>query len=251
MITEIGLLAAGVAIASASMSIGIGGGILWTPLLILAYGLSPQEAISTSLLIQIVGMGSGSVAYFKARLVETRLSLIFFLAALPGVIIGSYLTITLAQETIQMALGIMAMTLAMLFVGDTEFDGGGSYRFVSRQVMRIIPIPMFFGFIMGSLSAGIGEWLIPSLRNRLKLGMTRAIGTVIPMMFLLAVVASIVHYSFADSVRFDYFMWGALGTLAGGQIGAHISQRINERLLKQSFIYLMTLIGIHLIFHAI
>ncbi|NOQ89499.1 MAG: hypothetical protein GQ549_00985 [Gammaproteobacteria bacterium] len=43
MIAELGLVFAGLLISTAAMTIGIGGGILWTPLLILAYGLSPQE----------------------------------------------------------------------------------------------------------------------------------------------------------------------------------------------------------------
>ncbi len=249
---ELGLVVAGIAIATAAMAIGIGGGILWTPLLILAYGLSPQEAISTSLLIQVVGMGSGTVAFLRAKLVEKKLALVFFLVALPGVAIGSFVTFNLPQQTVQMALGIMAMVLAVLFVSSNEeFDNQGTYRYNQKQVNHILPIPGFFGFIMGFLSLGISEWLIPVLRSRLKLEMSRAIGTVIPVMFLLAIVASGMHYSLSKSIHLNYFIWGAIGTLIGAQIGVHISKRVNERLLKQTFIYLMTLIGIHLIFQAI
>jgi len=249
---ELGLVLSGLFIATTSMAVGIGGGILWTPLLIFAYGLTPQEAITTSLLIQVVGMGSGSVAYYRAGLVKTRLSLLFFLVALPGVIIGSFITVNLPQETIQMALGIMSMTLAILFVtSQDDIIGTTSQNYMKEKVAQILPIPAFFGFILGSLSLGIGEWLIPALRNRLKLDMTTSIATVIPMMFLLALVASLIHYFVADTIHMKYFAWGAAGTLIGGQIGAHISRRINERILKQSFIYLMTLTGIHLIFQAI
>jgi len=253
---ELGLVLSGLFIATTSMAVGIGGGILWTPLLIFAYGLTPQEAITTSLLIQVVGMGSGSVAYYRAGLVKTRLSLLFFLVALPGVIIGSFITVNLPQETVQMALGIMSMTLAILFVTSQEdiqedIIDTTSQNYIKEKIAPILPIPAFFGFIHGSLSLGIGEWLIPALRNRLKLDMTTSIATVIPMMFLLALVASLIHYFVADTIHMKYFAWGAAGTLIGGQIGAHISRRINERILKQSFIYLMTLTGIHLIFQAI
>jgi len=250
---ELGLILCGLFISTTSMAVGIGGGILWTPLLIFAYDLTPQEAITTSLLIQVVGMGSGSVAYYRAGLVKTRLSLLFFLVALPGVIIGSFITVNLPQESIQMALGIMSMTLAILFVTSQEdIIDSNSQNYIKGKIAQILPIPAFFGFILGSLSLGIGEWLIPALRNRLKLDMTTSIATVIPMMFLLALVASLIHYVVAaDTIHLKYFAWGAAGTLIGGQIGAHISRRINERLLKQSFIYLMTLTGIHLIFQAI
>lgn len=252
MIPELLLVASGIAISTVAMAIGIGGGILWTPLLILAYGLSPQESITTSLLIQVVGMGSGSIAYYRAGLVNTRLSLLFFFVALPGVIIGSFISINLSQQTVQMALGTMSMILAVLFVSSQEdVIHNFSKNFSKKKVAQILPIPAFFGFMLGSLSSGIGEWLIPALRNRLNMDMRSSIATVIPTMFLLALIASLIHSTTADMIHWTFFIWGSAGTIIGAQIGAHLSRRINERILKQSFIYLMTLIGIHLIFQSI
>lgn len=249
---DIALVLFGTAIASAAMAIGIGGGILWTPLLILVYQLSPVEAISTSLFIQVAGLGSGTLAYSRAGLVKKKLSGIFFLVALPGIIIGSFITINLPQQVVQMALGIMAMTLAILFVAsnrDSELVADSDYD--TDQIRSVAPIPFVFGFIMGFLSLGISEWLVPALRTKLKMEMPKAIGTSIAMMFMLAVVASFIHFNLSETIHVKIIILGAIGTLIGGQIGPRISQRINDRLLQQSFIYLMTLIGIHLIFQAI
>ena len=249
---EVALILFGVVISSAAMAVGIGGGILWTPLLILGYGLTPAEAIGTSLFIQVAGLGSGTVAYIKAGLVNIKLSSIFFLIALPGVIIGSFISIKLSQGTVQMALGLMAMTLAVLFVaGNQDSEQATRTTIDAKQIKGIAAIPAFFGFIMGFLSLGISEWLIPALRNKLCMDMQQAIATSIAMMFLLPVVASSIHLSLSDKLHSEIILFGAIGTLIGAQIGVHISQRINEQLLKQSFIYLMTLIGIHLIFQAI
>ncbi len=249
---EAALILFGVVIASAAMAIGIGGGILWTPLLILVYRLSPAEAISTSLFIQVVGLGSGTFAYARAGLVKKKLSAIFFLVALPGIIIGSFITIKLPQHAVQMALGIMAMTVAILFVvSNQDGEQGTNGGFDSAKIRSIAPIPFVFGFIMGFLSLGISEWLIPALRSKLRMDMPQAIGTSIGMMFALALVASIVHFSLSETLHLEIIALGSIGTLIGGQIGPHISRRINDRILQQSFIYLMTLIGIHLIFQAI
>ncbi len=249
---EIALVLFGTIIATAAMAIGIGGGILWTPLLILVYQLTPAEAISTSLFIQVAGLGSGTLAYFRAGLVNMKLSGIFFLVALPGIIIGSFVTINLSQQTVQMALGIMAMTLAILFVTSNQETGLESNDGISSdQIRSVTSIPFIFGFIMGFLSLGISEWLIPALRTKLRMEMPQAIGTSIAMMFMLAMVASLVHFNLSETVHVKIIILGAIGTLIGGQIGPRISQRINDKLLQQSFIYLMTLIGIHLIFQAI
>ena len=254
MIEELGLVLAGLLFSTAAMTIGIGGGILWTPLLILAYGLSPQAAIATSLLIQVVGMGSGSLAFLRTKLIDKKLALIFFAAALPGVIIGSYVTVNLPQQPVQMALGIMAMTLALLFVAsqDQTDEERDNYKFNQEKVNRLLPIPGFFGFIMGFLSLGIGEWLIPAMRSQLKLSMRRCVATIIPMMFLLAIVAASLHWSLMEeSVEVNYLLWGGLGTLIGGQLGPRVARYIDDKVLKETFIFLMTLIGIHLIFQSI
>ncbi len=248
----LGLILAGIAIATAAMAVGIGSGIFWTPLLILVYGLTPQEAVATSLMIQVVGMGSGTLAFLRAGLTEIRLSLQFFLAALPGVIAGGFLSVHLSQGSVQMLLGIMAMTVAVLFVaGRDQYAENGGGRPDQAKVTRLLPIPAFFGLLMGTLSVGIVEWLVPALRHRLHLEMRRAIATVVPVMFLLAICASLVHWSRVEHLHLGYFAWAAAGTVLGGQIGPRLSKRIDERLLKQSFIYLMTLTGIHLIFQAI
>ena len=254
MIEELGLVLSGLFISTAAMTIGIGGGILWTPLLILAYGLSPQAAVATSLLIQVIGMGSGTFAFLRTNLVDKKLALIFFLAALPGVIIGSFITVNLPQQPVQMALGIMAMMLALLFVAsqDQTDEERNNYKFDQAKVNRLLPIPGFFGFIMGFLSLGIGEWLIPAMRSHLKLNMKRCVATIIPMMFLLAIVAAGLHWSLMEeSVQTDYLLWGGLGTLIGGQIGPRVARYIDDKILKETFIFLMTLIGIHLIFQSI
>ena len=254
MIEELGLVLSGLFISTAAMTIGIGGGILWTPLLILAYGLSPQAAVATSLLIQVIGMGSGTFAFLRTNLVDKKLALIFFLAALPGVIIGSFITVNLPQQPVQMALGIMAMMLALLFVAsqDQTDEERSNCKFDQAKVNRLLPIPGFFGFIMGFLSLGIGEWLIPAMRSHLKLNMKRCVATIIPMMFLLAIVAAGLHWSLMEeSVQTDYLLWGGLGTLIGGQIGPRVARYIDDKILKETFIFLMTLIGIHLIFQSI
>lgn len=252
--SELWLLPAGVGIASIAMAIGIGGGILWTPLLILAYGTSPQEAIATSLMIQVVGMGSGTVAYHKAKLIEFKLVLLLFVVALPGVILGSLAAVTLPEGPVQLALGVMSLTLALVFVsGRDEARGGGAYQFEFKKVRGILPVPAFFGTVMGFLSVGVGEWIIPALRSKLKLEMNRSVATVIPVMFLLALAGSMSHGVFSENAHFQwgYFIWGAVGTILGGQIGPYFALKVDDRLLKEAFVYVMTLIGIHLIFHAI
>lgn len=249
---EFFLFPAGIAISFVAMAIGIGGGILWMPLFILAYGISPQEAVCLSLMIQVAGMGSGSLAYLKVAKVEIRLTGMLFLAALPGIVLGSLLVVKLPENQLNLALGAMSLILALVFISGREtLSGEGQYVFDRKEVMKILPIPAFFGLLMGSLSVGVGEWIIPSLKNRLNMEMSSAVATVVQLMFLLAIVGSLSHGIFSKNLNWGYVFWGCLGTVCGGQIAPRFAVKVSDRLLKEMFVYLMTLIGIHLIFHAI
>lgn len=255
MADNIFLIAAGIVISTIAMAVGIGGGILWTPLFILAYNISPQEAVATSIVIQVFGMGSGALAYWRSKLSNPSLIIVLYLAALPGIIVGSIIAVKLSQWLVQIALGTMALTLSLLFVAsDDGISDTSEFQpviAITPQVWRILPIPGFFGLVMGVLSVGIGEWLIPALKTHLHLSMRQAIGTVVPTMFLLASSAALIHWSLSQEVRWELTTLASVGTIIGGQIGPYISRYINDRLLKEIFIYLMTLVGIHLIFQAI
>lgn len=253
MLTALALVIAGIVISTISMAVGIGGGILWTPLLIFAYGLNAMDAVTCSLLIQCAGLASGTVAYTRNGHTNFRLSLTIFLVALPGIILGSFTTHYLVSEDfLKLLLGSMALVLAIMFVAQQkELDENKVLTYSRRDLARLLPIPGFFGFIMGMLSLGIGEWLIPALREHLHISMRKAVGVVIPAMLMLVLVAAAIHLYQSESLSMTPVIWGAMGTLVGAQIGAQISQRINERLLKEGFIYLMTLVGVHFIYNAI
>ena len=79
---------AGIVIAAAATSVGIGGGILWMPFLLIVMKLKPDAAVFTSLLIQSVGMASGTLAYSQKKQVDSGLALFLLVVAVPGIALG-------------------------------------------------------------------------------------------------------------------------------------------------------------------
>jgi len=96
----------------------------------------------------------------------------------------------------------------------------------------------------------MGEWLVPLMRTRLSLKMSNAIGTSIFITFGTCITGAIVHSLLGGAADLKLVGWAVPGVIIGGQIGPRITRRINERMLKEVFIFLLTLIGIHLIFNA-
>lgn len=98
--------------------LGIGGGIIVIPALIMILGLSQQEAQGTSLAMMIPPVGIFAVLnYYKAGHVDLRVAGILALLFVVGSIFGSKLALHIPQDTLKKIFGIFLILVAikMLF----------------------------------------------------------------------------------------------------------------------------------------
>jgi len=102
----------------------------------------------------------------------------------------------------------------------------------------------------GMLSISIGEWLVPLMRSKLSLNMGVAVATSVATIFGVCVMGALFHMVLGGEVNTSALMWAIPGVIIGGQIGPRIAERVNDKILKDVFIFLLTLIGIHLIYNS-
>ena len=242
---------AGLVIASLASTVGIGGGILWMPFFLIILKLPPETAVVTSLLVQTAGMGSGSAAYIRKKTADLHLARFLLLLTLPGIGVGALLTRLLSAANLELALGILTLTTAFLFVSASQkYSDTGQDRVQLNGVRRYGGIVSTMAVASGMLSVSIGEWLVPLMRHRMNLRMRAAVATSIVTIFGTCVAGSIFHLIFGASANLAILIWAVPGVIIGGQLGPRFTERINERLLKEVFIFLLTLIGIHLIYNS-
>jgi uncharacterized membrane protein YfcA len=242
---------AGLIIASLVSAVGIGGGILWMPFFIIFLKLSPETAVITSLLVQTAGMGSGSIAFIGKKTADLHLAGFFLVLTLPGLAVGALLTRLLSSANLELALGILTLTTAFLFVSaNQKYDDTGRNRVPVKGARRYGWLVSVMAVASGMLSVSIGEWLVPLMRNQLKLRMRAAVATSIVAIFGACIAGSTFHMAFGASPDPMVLIWAVPGVVIGGQIGPRFTERINERILKEIFIFLLTLIGIHLIYNS-
>lgn len=113
-----GLLVLGAAVGLLSAMLGIGGGIVLVPALMVAFGLSQTEAQGTSLAIIPFGAVIAATVYHQA--VPLRLHVVGVVAA--GFIVGAYFGAKLVphapEAALRLAFGGLLLYLGLLFVLD-------------------------------------------------------------------------------------------------------------------------------------
>ena len=251
--TSVAMLAfpAGIIIASVVSAVGIGGGILWMPFFILFLKLTPETAVVTSLLVQTAGMGSGSLAFVKKKTADLHLAGFFLALTIPGLALGALFTRLLSSANLELALGILTLTTAFLFVSvNHKYADTGMHRVSVKQAFRYSGIIAVLAVASGMLSVSIGEWLVPLMRSQLKIRMRAAVATSIVTIFGTCITGAIFHLVFGAVADVSVFVWAVPGVIIGGQIGPRLTERINERMLKDVFVFLLTLVGIHLIYNS-
>lgn len=241
----------GILIASASTSVGIGGGILWMPFFLIVLKMHPETAVMTSLVIQSAGMGSGSLAYLRTQKTDRSLAMLLLFSTIPGIATGVYVGTRFDSSLLTLFLGLITLLTAFLFVSvNHKYDDIGVDKLELVKTKPYLPFIMLMALASGMLSVSIGEWLVPLMRSKWSLKMSTSVATSILVIFGTCVIGTLFHFFAGHQVDLSVMVWAIPGVLFGGQIGPRIMAMINERVLKEIFIFLLTLIGIHLIYNC-
>ena len=254
----LGLAAVGIGIL-ASM-IGVGGGFLVVPMLILGWGFSAQDAAGTSLLMIVFTSTSSTFAYWRQRRVDMRLGLILEAATLPGALLGAYLTSILSSKVLEGMFGIflagiaVKMFLARELPDRAEHEGSATRKIIDAHghVFEYTPnlaagLPGGFlaGMSSGLFGIGGGVLKVPLLRLVLKVPMHIAAPTSMFMMIFTSIGGAMAHAALGHT-RVSYAIPLILGIIVGTQIGARLARRTRSRVLELILAACLLIVGLRM-----
>ena len=112
------LIAVGVAAGILSSMVGIGGGTLIVPALVLIFAMSQKMAQGTSLAMLVPPIGIFAVInYHKAGFVDYKVAAILCVTFIAGSVIGSRIALDMQESTIKKIFGafLLVMSIKYLF----------------------------------------------------------------------------------------------------------------------------------------
>ena len=108
------LILVGIAAGMLSGLVGVGGGIVIVPALVLILGFSQKMAMGTSLGILLLPVGILAVIqYYKQGYVDVRVVMIISVAFIFGGYFGSKIALSLPQETIKKIFAVFMIIIAI------------------------------------------------------------------------------------------------------------------------------------------
>jgi uncharacterized membrane protein YfcA len=236
---------------------GMGGGALMTPILILGFGVQPLAAVSSDLVAAVFMKPIGGAIHFRHGTVHAGLVKWLALGSVPGALIGSYVVSHIGDgvgDAIKVILGIVLLIAAGAMIlravvatrhrGDVEGDDA------ARVPVRIIPtvlVGIFGGLIVGMTSVGSGSLMIVALMLLYPmLSAKELVGTDLVQAVPLVVAAAIGHLIWGG---FEIALTGSLllGSIPGVIIGAHVSSRAPDAIIRPILVLVLALSALKLL----
>lgn len=264
------LILLGLAVGTYGTLVGVGGGFLVVPLLLLIYNLAPPEAAATSLVVVFLNAASGSVSYFRARRVDVRTGLILAIGTIPGALIGPWIAERTPDRAFKIFFSLFLLTMsAFLFFKPERRDGAavpriGNWGLVRRSFTDrdghtfaytySVPLAVGISFFVGVLSSmlGIGGGIVhvPAMIHLMAFPVYIATAT---SHFVLAITAltGVIGYGVRGQINWPIALWIGAGVVVGAQAGAALSHRMKGRRIVRLLTVAVVVLAIRLLWSVV
>lgn len=229
--TIIVLVAVGLGAGALGSMLGVGGGIIMVPALTFI-GLPPTQIASTSLFAVTSTSVSSTIAYSRQKRIDYRLGIEMAALAIPGAIIGAFLSGLLSAESFRLYFGI-TLALAGLYIlyrNAILKERAGKHSMPLRTA--VYGSTFGAGIISSLFGVGGGIIFMPAMLLALGMTMQRAAPTS-QLTLMVTSVAGVLTHSALGHPDYLYALALSAGAFLGAQAGARWSATAKELLLRR------------------
>jgi len=211
--------------------LGLGGGFIIVPALTFM-SFNPSQIASTSLFAVFSTSASSTLTYAKQKRIDYSLGIKFALIAIPGAIIGAYISDFITIESFKLYFGLVLIGTSIYILKKSALarEHKASH---SSAVMALCYCASFFAGILSSLfGVGGGVVFVPLMVALLGMSMHVSAPTS-QFIFLISSFVGLASHIVLGHPDYMLALILLAGAFAGAQLGAKISLRIKERLLQK------------------
>ncbi|MFD1954908.1 sulfite exporter TauE/SafE family protein [Paenibacillus thailandensis] len=240
----------GIVAAAFGSLVGLGGGIIIVPaLLLLGPGLTGEEvahaaAVGTSLAVLVVTALASSLTYSKKKLVDYRSAWMLFITSGPASVLGSALTGRLQGAAFQLSFGVFMLLMAALLVAKdymkpisrswpierTFTDAAGRAHSYGYGLTPMLIAGFGTGLVSGLFGIGGGSLFVPIMVLLFRYPPHLATATSMFVIFLSSILGTGMHAALGE-MNWPFVLALAPGAWIGGKLGAYLAARMSGKAL--------------------
>ncbi|MCD6310068.1 MAG: sulfite exporter TauE/SafE family protein [Candidatus Eremiobacteraeota bacterium] len=261
----------GIGISIYGTLIGVGGGFILVPVLLLFYHFNPVFAVGTSLMVIFLNALSGTTAYLKQGKIDMKSGWWFVVATFPGTVTGSFLTRYFSTSSFQICFGIMLVMLSIgvFFRGndgkiskffarlESLIPGGRTSRDIKDSVGDVysyrfsllfgILVSFLVGFVAGMFGIGGGVIRMPAMLLLLNFPVSIAVATSQFVLTFTGFFGATTHYLLGNIKILPGICLG-IGAIIGAQFGAYILNKVRTSWVCRLLALALFVVGIKMMF---
>src|SRR5581483_4039001 len=254
---DLGIALAGLIVGVVVGLTGMGGGALMTPVLVIVFGITPLSDLSSDLVAAVVMKPIGGGIHFRRRTVHTGLVTWLALGSVPGALAGSYVVGHMdgdVSDRLSTVLGVVLLVAAVAMVVRSYLvrhrgapAGGAAPTRVRVRRLPTLLVGIAGGAVVGMTSVGSGSLMIVALMVLYpKLSTKELVGTDLVQAVPLVLAAALGHLLWGD---FELGLTSSLllGSIPGVIVGAQLSARAPDAVIRPILAVVLTLSGMKLL----
>ncbi|CAM2809843.1 sulfite exporter TauE/SafE family protein [Fructilactobacillus fructivorans] len=252
--------------------LGIGGGMIITPVLTIGFNLDIKYAIGASIIAVIATSSGATIAYLKDNVLNLRVAMFLEIATSIGAVAGALLTGVINPIFLYILFGLLLFFSGLNMIkkiwgkqvqtNATSNDAiakklklNGSYydKNLKKQIdYKVTNVPagltvMFgAGIASGLLGIGSGAFKVIAMDTFMKMPLKPSSSTSNLMMGVTA-AASATIYFFNGSILPQIAVPLALGIILGATVGSRVMQIMPSKLIRIIFIPILIYLGVQMI----
>lgn len=247
--------------------IGLGGGIIITPLLVLGFHIDIRYAMGAALASVIATSSGAAAAYLRDGISNMRIGMFLCVATTLGAVGGALLATVLDTHVLSVIFGMALLATALLSLRknppltegkpdplaqklrfDAKFESPtGRIAYHPRHVPAGFAVMVLAGILSGLLGIGSGAFKVLAMDQimRIPFKVTTATSNFMIGVTAAASIGIYLKRGYLDPVL---VLPVALGVLAGAFVGARLMPYAPVKILRVVFLVAVVLIGIEMIF---
>ncbi len=245
-----GLIVAGLIVGFTVGLTGMGGGALMTPILVLVFGINPLAAVSSDIVASLVMKPIGGTVHARRGTVHMGIVKWLAMGSVPSAFIGVLILRSLGDGSdvaakIKTLLGVALIVAVVAMIARVIVQANRREATLPVAEVPVRPFPtiavgVLGGLIVGMTSVGSGSLMIVLLLILYpKLRTSSMVGTDLVQAIPLVASAALGHLLFGD-FKLDITLMLLLGCIPGVYVGARLSARASDRVIRPAMVAVLT-----------